>query len=291
MVKFTKVYAEVDANTFRATPQEMFEAFLDRCHLTAESSPFVVGGDTPPDLGSGPWFRNGTQLYVEVEGSYVPVATTESIVPQVFLGDLEPDPAVYQLWLKTAPNKVIGLYYYAGAELGWLSRGQEVRPLSITTAKLALNSVTTAKLGDASVRDENMASNIPISKWERGTANQFLRMNLDATIPEWDSTHIVSPSIAVTLNSLREYTHNLAETPHMVYPALVCITAEAGWSVGEEVPHPYFYTNGISVASFKNSTKVFIRMGADLAVVDKGTNVYTTVTPANWGLKFYITAA
>lgn len=115
---------------FRGTPQQLLEAFLDRMEITVDGSSFVVS-DVQPSGNEGPWLKGGTQWWVWDPGlsSYVPLDVSASVTQQIFIGDKAngpPDPTKYQIWLQLNGSAVVGLFYFAGATIGWVTQAKEL---------------------------------------------------------------------------------------------------------------------------------------------------------------------
>ena len=74
------VAAQLPAD-FIGDPQDFFSAMLDRMEIRSPSgTSFFVISDTQPSSDSGPWFKNGTKLYVfdPEQGTYVPLDISDS---------------------------------------------------------------------------------------------------------------------------------------------------------------------------------------------------------------------
>jgi len=82
--------------------------------------------------------------------------------------------------------------------------------------------------------------------------------------------------------------HGLGTTPKFVLVVLQCVTAELGYSIGDEV----FYNSGVTDAGGNKGTSIvpdvtnlIVRIGSDVApigVIRKDTGGYASVTKANW---------
>lgn len=86
--------------------------------------------------------------------------------------------------------------------------------------------------------------------------------------------------------------HGLPGVPRQVRGVLVCLTAELGYSVGDEVPMENCYTNGAAFLIFTPSVSATTlsciqTSAATPALRAKSTGVDTAITTANWNLKFY----
>lgn len=69
---------------------------------TQQTFALFVTGSTEPSSNVGPWFKNGTELYVwsDSVGGYVPI-TIDPASLGYFIGSTTPDENVYQFWIET----------------------------------------------------------------------------------------------------------------------------------------------------------------------------------------------
>jgi microcystin-dependent protein len=113
---------------FKGTPQAWAQALVERLTLQTESgfSTFVVT-DVLPTTDEGPVFLNGTKVYVwdADQSVYVPLDITDSFTPAFIVSEIEPDEPVLEdreppVWLKIKGTRLIGWYFWMGAELGWV---------------------------------------------------------------------------------------------------------------------------------------------------------------------------
>lgn len=288
---------------FKGTPQEILEAFVDRLEITADSATFV-NSDVEPTGNQGPWFKNGTQLWVYDTGTsaYIPLDISNSYNPQILVGDTTPaDPSKTPLWLKTEGNVVVGLYNYFGSTVGWVAQDVSIHDGSITTAMLADDAVTTDKLANAAVTSIKLANNISMTKWAQGLAKQFIRMKEDGTAPEWVTLLYVSNDLTITFNGVIEWTHGLGGVPHDVQAVWVCQESDLGYAVGDEVdvsggqayvfgPAPDYEVLLRPPNLYKNSTVVGVSIGDGLFLIAKNAPAFISATiDTKWRLRFYMT--
>src|SRR6185437_3034536 len=90
---------------FRGTPQQLFDAILDRIEVQGEGDLITIS-DTAPAGNQGPWLKGGTKWYVwdETSSSYIPLDVSDSIHAQIYVGDsgTAPDPAQFKFWVQTS---------------------------------------------------------------------------------------------------------------------------------------------------------------------------------------------
>lgn len=102
----------------------------------------------------------------------------------------------------------------------------------------------------------------------------------------------VSPQQTITAGALLTLAHGLGAVPRLVSLTLVCVTADAGYSVGDEVE--IVTTNGVDTNAStrglslrKNATNLFIRFNTQatpLTVIPSAGGANVTITIANWRL-------
>jgi hypothetical protein len=105
---------------FEGTPQEYFAAILERMDIQSPvGTNFFVIGDVEPASNSGPWFKNGTKLYVfDINvGHYVPLDISDSLSAFAFIGPNNPgqpgtnDPLI---WFRSVGSRPVGWYGWDG---------------------------------------------------------------------------------------------------------------------------------------------------------------------------------
>lgn len=102
----------------------------------------------------------------------------------------------------------------------------------------------------------------------------------------FESADLTMPSVGGTTS----VAHGLGGQPILVLLAQRCVTAELGYSVGDEVWHPSAYINGSDDNGLQvvaDATNVVVVGGQNFpgAVMNKGTGVVTAITPGNWRVK------
>lgn len=131
-----------------------------------------------------------------------------------------------------------------------------------------------------------------------GTANQMLRVNSGGTAPEWATvpvftTFTSSEIVVATGNQNYSAAHSLSAVPQIVIPVLVCKTADLNYSVGNEVAFPCSMINSFGGSSEfsaswgADATNCFLNQDSGIILVDASTGAQSTITYANWRLKFY----
>ncbi len=120
---------------FRGTPQELFEAMLDRIEIVSDALSFVIQ-DVAPTENVGPWLKEGKKWYVwstesNPAGEYVPLDISDSSHEEIFVGKEDvtnlgnpyglPAGSRSRCWLQTdsAGTEIIALWYNFGGTLGW----------------------------------------------------------------------------------------------------------------------------------------------------------------------------
>lgn len=106
---------------FRGTPQEFFEAFVERIDIQSPvGTNFFSVGDSLPATDIGPFLLNGTQWWVwdVAFGEYVPLDISASVANLFTVSATEPPPpgaGDANIWLRTSSGRVIGWYFYTGS--------------------------------------------------------------------------------------------------------------------------------------------------------------------------------
>lgn len=288
-----EVTAEPMPSNFRGTPQQMLEAWIDRIRLSADNASFVIS-DVMPTEDQGPWLKNGTQLWVFNGTTYQPLDVSESLDPEIFVGEDEPDPGVYNLWFRLDGSTVVGLFAYLGG--AWVTQDTGLAPKSIQTIHIANLAVTEDKIADGSVGLAALANSIPLAKWEGGAANTFARMDLAGASPEWTFPRLVSSDLPISASTNIEFFHGLPFAPHRVSAVLV---AQPGRShpvvvipiaAGDERNVASFVTGGAQqLFCVVTPSKVYVKFGTNLRLVDAYVAAGGLENFSDWKLRFYIT--
>jgi hypothetical protein len=304
---YTVTFAPLPTN-FRGTPQELLEAFLDRMEITSDVVGFVTS-DSAPTANDGVWLKNGQQIWVwdeEVEGgTYVPLDVSASTRNEIWIGPgtldpVTPDTSLYSIWLKIVDSAVEGLFYWNGT--AWVSQPVVIGAGAITTDMLADNSVTTNKIKNGAVTNIKLAGNIPMSKWEKGPANYYVRMSTGGTEAQWRAADELDAFIEESeLIDITPYTggvvgdyypalsvaHTLGVTPKYVQFVIRCKTAEKGYLVGDEVSIPLqTWSNATELKVFIPENYTFpIVYDSNLGAGEKWDA--TGITLSKWEGKFY----
>lgn len=107
---------------FQGTPQQFADAIAARLSVvTQQSLALFVSGTTEPSSDAGPWYNTNTDPGVwygwnPITGNYQPMPVADVSLKYI-LSDSEPDPSIFQLWVKlNGAGKALGAYtYYNGA--------------------------------------------------------------------------------------------------------------------------------------------------------------------------------
>lgn len=107
---------------FDGNPQDLADAMVERMEIQSPAGTnFFIIGDVEPSSNAGPWFKDGTKLYVfdETTGRYVPLDISDSVVQVYVVSSAEPETPTGDaptIWLRTVGNRVIGWYFWNGSE-------------------------------------------------------------------------------------------------------------------------------------------------------------------------------
>jgi hypothetical protein len=137
-----------------------------------------------------------------------------------------------------------------------------------------------------------------LSQTGLGVAGQIPQVNAGATALQWFSLPVTQsysqtdPNNAGLPNNATATTFNVGFVPLVAFVKAKCLTAEADYNVGDEIPISNMINgvNGASGVSFKvsgNNVTIIINMtgGGTLKVLDGGGAAYTNMTRANWIFK------
>lgn len=110
---------------FLGTPQEMFEAMLDRMLVyfpTGQST--LVTSDTEPTTNLGPWLKTGDRWYVwdEDTSRYVPINIDDSL-KLIAISETAPATGEKPIWLQYKGTRVIRWNLWLGAWKPLTNRG------------------------------------------------------------------------------------------------------------------------------------------------------------------------
>lgn len=147
---------------FIGTPQEFFEAFVERLEIQSPvGTNFFIVSDVEPSSDQGPWLRGGTQWWVfsNVTGSYVPLDISQSIAALFTASPTEPPPPAEgeaQIWLQTASGRTIGWSFWTGT--AWRPGGNRIA--SGPTASRPANPADMEQYYDSDISTR--------IQWERG---------------------------------------------------------------------------------------------------------------------------
>lgn len=284
---------------FRGTPQQIFEAILERLELVSDSEDFVIN-DNMPTSNQGPWLKGGKQWWVwdEDTSTYVPLDVSASTnIKEIVVSAIEPpapgedDPKV---WLKIDGLTVVGIFYWFGEPTGWVTVAAELQPNSITTEMLQDGSVSTPKLRDESITVEKMANNLPFTKFIKGLPYQFLRMDQFGAFAGWQNFVIESEEVAppdpTSSSNAITIPHSLNTIPSIVRVVLVCKEDNNGFDAGDEVDLGFGANVEPGRLSFykANTSSIVLYFGGHIRLYDPTGSWGPFLPPvASWKLKVY----
>lgn len=111
------------------------------------------------------------------------------------------------------------------------------------------------------------------------------------TAPPVLTKYYKSPERTMVLGSAINLSHGLGETPKLVMLTLKCVTAEHGYSVGDEIQMHFFQPQAGTASQscgygiVRTSTQVQVLVGNNSTLImQKSAFGYTAYTIANWRL-------
>ncbi|RWI94675.1 MAG: hypothetical protein E5X33_28480 [Mesorhizobium sp.] len=137
-----------------------------------------------------------------------------------------------------------------------------------------------------------------LARLAKGTAGQVLQMNAGATAPQWVTPPITksyeSAPQAVSALGLITLAHGFGIKPKLLQLSLICVTAQAGFSPGDELylgAPSSFYGNDGSGSSVgwtmkTDATNIFIKCGNNVLpnVVNISSGGDSSLTEVNWNM-------
>lgn len=96
-----------------------------------------------------------------------------------------------------------------------------------------------------------------------------------------------SPQTIAASGSTALVSHGLGAQPKLMYVTLQCISADLGYSVGDEVPMPFASEYSVGgFTCFANATQCGSIVNANLQIANKSTSTFSTITYASWKIIF-----
>lgn len=282
--------------SFIGNPQQLIEALLDRLEVTVDGNSFVIS-DVQPDGNQGPWLKDGKQWWVwdETSSTYIPLDLSASTTQQIYIGDISagaPDNTKYQLWVQLDGSTVNGLFYYTGSTTGWVQKSKELVAGSVTNLILADNAVTDTKIAPGAVTVSKIAGNLPLAKLASGSEGQVV--STVSGTAAWKTLISSSGNIGWANNTVTQWAHSLSAAPTYVRAVLVCVNANNGHAVGEEMDLPGSSVDpgsGRVPTVSADATYVSLAVSAYVGILTlSGTTVTgeTGASNTDWKLKFYV---
>lgn len=124
----------------------------------------------------------------------------------------------------------------------------------------------------------------PMDLYYDGT--DFLLLNVQQ-VPVFTES-FTSAQQTITSGGTLSLAHGLSTTPKLITAEIVCATSQAGYSVNDSIPFPFYYDEGGTIRGFAvtyNSVNInltYTSAGTVLTTVDKATGARTALTNGNW---------
>ena len=326
MVTFTLRAAPLPVD-FVGTPQQLFDAMLDRMEVVSDVATFVVQ-DSDPGTNQGPWLKEGTKWYVwstatNPAGEYVPLDITDSVNDEVIVAKEDPNSANHpygidsyadmvpphtppRIWLQTdaGGTQVLAVWYNFGGTIGWV-KGPSVLTSMPTTDLVPPSdraNYILAVSADGNSITTRRASIAQVGEPEVTDAGKIVAVNdagngfeLKAPAAAADPTASFQDDQDVSTSGFIEEIHNLGYKPKWARAVLVCLNDDAGYVAGDELE-----ASCVSAQTNENrphfrlhvdATKVYARIRTDvnLRVVNADASASDTVlNKTKWALKVYV---
>lgn len=200
----------------------------------------------------------------------------------------------------------------AGTPDGWVVIYQvAVQPYALKGANTDITSLNAPALGAATATTQSAGDNTTkvattafvtaATPAASTTVSGLVELaNTSETQAGTDATRAVTPSglanallfsngfesgeQTVTPNSVLSVAHGFSDVPKLVQVVLRCLSAEHGYSVGDEVDATFVFVSGVSVIrTAADTTNVLVIYdGASTQVPNKSTRAASTITSASW---------
>lgn len=214
------------------------------------------------------------------------------------------------MWLRSTTTGVVPMSRTDGR-----STATEIGLGVITATHLASNAITTVKITDANVTLPKLVGagsygRILVSAttagfaWTtlaRGTANQVLAMTTAAvTKPAWKTlpSRAIATSTGKSLGSAGDtisFTHGLTGVSNkydyrQIIIAFECISADAGYSVGDVVYNNHYTDAGFGITVYADSTTAvkFVISSSGMGFHNKSSGAAAVFTLSRWVARFIV---
>lgn len=162
---------------------------------------------------------------------------------------------------------------------------------AVTTDKVALDTLTAADLAPDSVGASEIASGAVGADELAATLNLSSKtITLPAANTPAFTLAYTSTNQTVTAAGALTLAHSLGGMPSLVQVRLKCLTAELGYSIGDEViinPSASYVSSSTGLSLVTDATNVVVRFGSSgggLSVIRKDTGALAIITAANWAM-------
>ncbi|PBB96441.1 hypothetical protein [Mesorhizobium sp. WSM3862] len=137
-----------------------------------------------------------------------------------------------------------------------------------------------------------------LARLPKGTAGQVLQMNAGVTAPQWVtpalSKSYESPAQAITSSGSFAVAHGFGVKPKLVEVSLICVTAQGGFTAGEELyigsPSRYDGNDGsgssVGWTMKVDTTNISVKYGSNVlpAIVNFTSAADSNLSEANWNM-------
>jgi hypothetical protein len=134
-----------------------------------------------------------------------------------------------------------------------------------------------------------------LTRLPKGTARQSLLMNAGATAPAWAtlpfSQSFESAQQTISAAGGLTLAHGLASAPKLYMGVLICVSAEAGYSINDEVLLPVGANvdgaggvRGVTMTPDATNLNVRFASSGPLYILNKSTGAFVNITNASWRL-------
>jgi hypothetical protein len=198
-------------------------------------------------------------------------------------GTLIGDSAIPHLILSTSSGSHIG-YDDAGVGTHTIWTGGTVQNKVDNVDILTIDASGIDIIGETTTTDLHVTDDVDIDSDLNVDGNAVI----DGTITIGSTGNIIPmltiDSAALATNQIQTLAHSIGAQPNRVHISLLCVTAELGYSVDDEVKNPNSYNDGTGRRWMivGDSTNFTTLTDAALVVLRKDTGAAATITMSRW---------
>jgi hypothetical protein len=177
----------------------------------------------------------------------------------------------------------------------------QIKNVNVTTAKIADNAVTLAKLASGTdgeiitfdtSGDPTYLAVGTVQTTDTATNfynGEFLQTGGAGAEPAWKvpilSKYYQSENTTITADTTHSFTHSLSAVPKLVFVVLECTTTDSGYSVGDQIDLSSdvgLNSSSTGASVYSTSTTVKVCVGSSIIVINPSGFNTLTLTLTSW---------